>query len=122
MWHRRDSCRVLRVSRRCRFRRFVSAREVAVITRRDALKRTAQFGAAAVLPLNLSKISADEPSGVEVNDVQSQLNRTHVSRIVKPRSLDDIQAALRLAQSENRSVSVAGGRHSMGGQQFGSDT
>ena len=65
---------------------------------------------------------ADQRSGIEVNDVQSQLNPTRVNRIVKPQSLDAIQAALQGAQRESRAVSVAGGRHSMGGQQFGADT
>jgi FAD/FMN-containing dehydrogenase len=65
---------------------------------------------------------ADQRGGVEVNDVQSQLNPTRVNRIVKPKSLDDIQAALQGAQRESRAVSVAGGCHSMGGQQFGTDT
>jgi len=65
---------------------------------------------------------ADQRSGIEVNDVQSQLNPTRVNRIVKPQSLGAIQAALQGAQREGRAVSVAGGRHSMGGQQFGTDT
>jgi FAD/FMN-containing dehydrogenase len=65
---------------------------------------------------------AVQRGGVEVNDVQSQLNLTRVNRIVKPESLDAIQAALRGSQRERRAVSVAGGCHSMGGQQFGTDT
>lgn len=56
---------------------------------------------------------ADQRSGIEVNDVQSQLNPTRVNRIVKPQSLGAIQAALHGAQRESRAVSVAGGRHSV---------
>jgi FAD/FMN-containing dehydrogenase len=47
---------------------------------------------------------------------------TRVNRILRPQSLDDLQGALRAAKKENRAVSIAGGRHAMGGQQFGADT
>jgi FAD/FMN-containing dehydrogenase len=92
-----------------------------MITRRDVLRRAAQLGAAAALPPSTA-CWARESAGVVVNDVQSQLNPTRVHRIVKPRSLDELAAALGAAQRENRDVSVAGGRHSMGTQQFGTDT
>src|SRR5689334_9754712 len=57
-----------------------------------------------------------------VNDVHSQLNRTRVSTIVKPRSVDQLQEAVHAAAAAGRPVSIAGGRHAMGGQQFGEDT
>ncbi len=57
-----------------------------------------------------------------VNDVHSRLNATRVHRIVRPESIAAIQAAIKSAHSEGRAVSVAGGRHAMGGQQFGTDT
>jgi hypothetical protein len=57
--------------------------------------------------------------GIEVNDIQSRLNPTRVNRILKPTSVEDIRAALTAARRENLSVCIAGGRHSMGGQQFG---
>ncbi len=91
-------------------------------TRREFLKRTTQLGTALALPLHAPVGAADSSEGVEVNDVQSQLNATRVHRIVQPTSVDAIQAALRDAQREGRAVSVAGGRHAMGGQQFGRDT
>jgi FAD/FMN-containing dehydrogenase len=53
-----------------------------------------------------------------VNDIHSQLNRTRVSAIRRPRSIEELQSAIR----EKGTFSVAGGRHAMGGQQFGSDT
>jgi FAD/FMN-containing dehydrogenase len=56
-----------------------------------------------------------------VNDTHSQLNRTRVSSIVAPDSLEEVCAAIRCARSERRSVCIAGGRHAMGGQQFGTD-
>jgi len=61
-------------------------------------------------------------TGVEVNDAQSQLNRTYVQRIEKPRSLDDVQRLIRQVVKDNAFLSVCGGRHAMGGQQFGTDT
>lgn len=54
-----------------------------------------------------------------VNDVHSQLNATRVSAIVKPRTIDELHAAIAGAKSAGTSISVAGGRHAMGGQQFG---
>lgn len=53
-----------------------------------------------------------------VNDVHSQLNETRVRRIVAPDSLDALQASVRRARKAGHAVSVAGGRHAMGGQQF----
>jgi FAD/FMN-containing dehydrogenase len=89
-----------------------------MLTRREVLEKTAAVGAALALP---SLGRAAEPEGVEVNDVQSQLNATRVRRVVKPKSLDDLQAVLKDAGREGRAVCVAGGRHAMGGQQFGRD-
>jgi FAD/FMN-containing dehydrogenase len=57
-----------------------------------------------------------------VNDEQSQLNPTRVRRIVRPASEAELQAAFHAARREGVPVSIAGGRHSMGGQQFGRDT
>jgi FAD/FMN-containing dehydrogenase len=93
-------------------------------TRRQVLKVTTQLGAATALPglVAAAGAGAEDAVGVEVNDVQSQLNATRVRRIARPRSIDDIQTALRAAREEGRAVSIAGGRHAMGGQQFGRDT
>lgn len=57
-----------------------------------------------------------------VNDIHSCLNETRVCRIVPAGSVDAVVAAVRSARAEGRAVSVAGGRHAMGGQQFGMDT
>lgn len=59
--------------------------------------------------------------GEVLNDVQSALNATRVHRVVRPSGIDDIVGAIKGAAGEGRSVSVAGSRHSMGGQQFGTD-
>ena len=57
----------------------------------------------------------------EVNDVQSQLNVTQVHSIVMPESEEDVIQAVGQAAEQGLAVSVSGGRHSMGGQQFGTD-
>src|SRR5437879_3018846 len=90
-----------------------------MLTRRELLKTSAQLGAAIALPSPSFFARGDEAAGVEVNDVQSQLNATRVHEIKNPASIDEIQAALREARHMGRAVSVAGGRHAMGGQQFG---
>ena len=54
----------------------------------------------------------------ELNDVHSQLNATTVARIEHPQSLADIQAIVSRARAGGMHISVAGGRHAMGGQQF----
>lgn len=57
-----------------------------------------------------------------VNDIHSRLNATRVARVMAPRSLREVQAAVRAAKAEGMAVSIAGGRHAMGGQQFGEGT
>ena len=57
-----------------------------------------------------------------VNDVHSQLNPAQVAAIVKPATMEALQAAILQARADRRSISVAGGRHAMGGQQFGEAT
>src|SRR5262249_21907486 len=54
--------------------------------------------------------------------IHSQLNRTRVSELLQPTSTEELQRIVRRAGKEGRSVSVAGGRHAMGGQQFGTNT
>ena len=66
----------------------------------------------------LSGIPNDVASTL-VNDIHSQLNATRVDRIVAPRTVDELASAVARARSEGKSVSIAGGRHAMGGQQFG---
>jgi FAD/FMN-containing dehydrogenase len=54
-----------------------------------------------------------------VNDTHSQLNATRVDAVVTPRNVNELAAAVERARREGKSVSIAGGRHAMGGQQFG---
>src|SRR5262249_19821372 len=52
------------------------------------------------------------------NDTHSALNRTRVSRLVEPRRVEDVVAAVQRARAQNSALAIAGGRHAMGGQQF----
>jgi FAD/FMN-containing dehydrogenase len=45
-----------------------------------------------------------------------------VLEILEPHSLEDVQNIVRTARKDGKVISVAGGRHAMGGQQFGTDT
>ena len=60
--------------------------------------------------------------GIVVNDIHSQLNRTEVDRIVPATSEQELQSVVVTAARESKPVSIAGGRHAMGGQQFGAGT
>jgi FAD/FMN-containing dehydrogenase len=53
-----------------------------------------------------------------VNDIHSQLNRTFVDSILQPDSTEALRAIIKKARARGESISVAGGRHAMGGQQF----
>ena len=53
-----------------------------------------------------------------LNDIHSQLNETAMRRIVKPRTAEEVQQAIAVVRDEGASLSIAGGRHAMGGQQF----
>jgi FAD/FMN-containing dehydrogenase len=57
-----------------------------------------------------------------VNDIHSGLNRTRVSKVVTPKNTAEVQEIIRQARTKRMAISVAGGRHAMGGQQFGTDT
>lgn len=91
-----------------------------MLTRRDLLKAGALglVGTGACRPAPRSV----PDRGVVLNDVHSKLNRTRVASVVRPAGLEELQAAI--GDSANRSVpvSIAGGRHAMGGQQFGAGT
>jgi FAD/FMN-containing dehydrogenase len=55
---------------------------------------------------------------VIVNDIHSRLNETAAGRIIEVRSLESLRQAVLDARQEGSAVSVAGGWHAMGGQQF----
>jgi FAD/FMN-containing dehydrogenase len=88
-----------------------------MIARRDFIKATA------LLPWLPQRDALAQPArGVLVNDVHSRLNETRVYRIVRPRAPKELQSVVAEALKEGRAISIAGGRHAMGGQQFGADT
>jgi len=92
-----------------------------MMTRRDALKQAAQAASLGMVSTSPLFSKPPDTAAVEVNDVQSQLNRTVVREIVTPNSLDSIQTTLANAKRDGKSITVSGGRHSMGCQQFGTD-
>ena len=53
-----------------------------------------------------------------LNDIHSQLNETAMRRVVTPRTAVEIRQAIAAVRDEGGSLSIAGGRHAMGGQQF----
>ncbi len=57
-----------------------------------------------------------------VNDVHSRLNATRVERIVPVDAVDTVVREVRAAGAEGRTVAIAGSRHAMGGQQFGTES
>jgi FAD/FMN-containing dehydrogenase len=61
-------------------------------------------------------------TGILVNDVHSQLNASRVDSIVRPRTTEELRTTIGGARRAGRSISIAGGRHAMGGQQFGEAT
>src|SRR5712692_1606668 len=77
---------------------------------------------ALVVSSSASGRPAPEPESTLVNDLHSQLNSTRVLEVLQPRSLEDVQSIVRTARKGRKVISVAGGRHAMGGQQFGTDT
>ena len=62
-----------------------------------------------------SKELGPESGSILVNDIHSQLNSTRVQAILEPRSVEDVQTIVRTARTDRKLISVAGGRHAMGG-------
>ncbi len=77
--------------------------------------------AALLLPLLAGPVTAAR-AGTRVNDVHSGLNETRVRRVARPASVEALQALVRRAREDGVAISITGGRHAMGGQQFGSGT
>src|SRR5260221_12352045 len=88
--------------------------------RREFL-RLAALGAVWPASLAWGQKAAKKPEGILVNDLHGQLSATLVNRIVQPDTLDGVRGALKLAQTENRALCIAGGRHAMGSQALAAD-
>src|SRR4051812_742911 len=86
-----------------------------MITRRDFLAGSLAAYAASQLPLSAY-------ASTTVNDIHSQLNSTEVKEVFSADLLKRLQDAIRAAKSSGDVFSIAGGRHAMGGQQFGTGT
>lgn len=90
-----------------------------MLDRRDFLKAASGLGALAALS-PFGRALAALPTGILVNDVHSKLNATRVRDIFRPGSAAALADYIRSAGS-SVPIAIAGGRHSMGGQQFASD-
>ncbi|RYZ96838.1 MAG: FAD-binding protein, partial [Proteobacteria bacterium] len=55
----------------------------------------------------------------QLNDIHSQLNASEVREVVRPVSVKELRKVILKAQRERLGISIAGGGHSMGGQQYG---
>jgi FAD/FMN-containing dehydrogenase len=66
-------------------------------------------------------VRADMNEPLLLNDVHSRLNPTRVRELVLPSSIEEVAAAVRRAAAAGVPVSICGGRHAMGGQQFATD-
>ena len=89
-----------------------------MISRREFIVGSAALAVSSRAPAN----AAPQSETILVNDIHSQLNSTRVLGILQPRSLADVQGIVRTAGKDRKAISVAGGRHAMGGQGFGTDT
>src|SRR5213594_1251180 len=84
-----------------------------MLTRREFIRTAALFALA-------PRIFA-EPE-IWVNDVHSQLNRIRVRELLRPRTSDEFVEIVRSASRQGLPISVSGCRHSMGAQQFATDS
>jgi FAD/FMN-containing dehydrogenase len=86
-----------------------------------SLTRRAFFGATALLatlPRSPFATVAGAPSSTVVNDLHSRLNATRVDAVVQPSSVGELRRVVHAAAAVDTQISLAGGRHAMGGQQF----
>jgi FAD/FMN-containing dehydrogenase len=86
-----------------------------MLTRREFVRIAALFALA-------PRISAEHEREIWVNDIHSQLNRTHVRELLTPRTRNELAQIIRSASQKGLSISLSGCRHSMGGQQFATDS
>jgi FAD/FMN-containing dehydrogenase len=80
-----------------------------------------QFLRAAAVIAVAPHLLAEPEKEIWLNDVHSQLNRTRVRALLTPRTRDQLVDSVRAGSRRNLPISIAGCRHSMGGQQFVSD-
>jgi FAD/FMN-containing dehydrogenase len=84
------------------------------------MDRRSFLKAAAALVVSSRGLRAlGKSGGVLVNDLHSQLNLTRVDSVERPVSLAGLRGTMERARRAGKSISVSGGRHAMGSQQFG---
>ena len=88
-----------------------------MLTRRRLL-----LGSAAMAGVSGCARTSRRAASVVVNDVHSKLNATSVRAVVRPTHHEALPGLVRRAREEGVAISIAGGRHAMGGQQFGDGT
>src|SRR5205807_5299763 len=81
-----------------------------------------QFIRTAALATLAPHLFAEREKEIWVNDVHSQLNRTRVRELLRPQNIDELSEIVRSATRKGLAISVSGCRHSMGGQQFATDS
>src|SRR5213082_2748511 len=86
-----------------------------MLTRREFIRTATLFALA-------PRILAESEREIWVNDVHSQLNRTRVRELLTPRTRDELAKIVRSASQRGLPISASGCRHSMGGQQFATDS
>jgi FAD/FMN-containing dehydrogenase len=86
-----------------------------MLTRREFIRTATLFALA-------PHAFAERKREIWVNDVHSQLNRTRVRELLRPRTRDELAEVVRSATRKGLPISVSGYRHSMGGQQFATDS
>lgn len=64
------------------------------------------------------RATARQIQAYHCNDTHSHLNPTQVTGRIVPRTVEDVVTAIRRIRARGEFVSVCGGRHAMGGQQF----
>src|SRR6188472_3285683 len=86
-----------------------------MVTRREFIRTAALFALA-------PHVFAEREKEIWVNDVHSQFNRTRVRELLRPHTRDELAEIVRSASRKGLPISVSGCRHSMGGQQFATDS
>ena len=69
-----------------------------------------------------SPVAPESHEPVILNDVHSQLNPTQVAKVWEPKTLEELRRMILDAARAGQRISVSGGRHAMGGQQFATDS
>src|SRR5213075_1804060 len=86
-----------------------------MLTRREFIRTAALFALA-------PHILGEREREIWVNDVHSQLNRIRVRELLTPRTRDELAEIVCSASRKGLPISLSGCRHSMGGQQFATDS